>query len=382
LTRFSIACYAVGGKNNPTNGVDDKEYWLGFSLVSGIGRQRVTHLLNHFGRLAAAWHASERQLERAGLEAHPRSSLVRQRAQLHLEQEIHRIQKAGAWLITLADEGYPPLLKELSDAPLVLYGRGDLLPRDQNALSVIGTRRATHYGREAAQRLAHDLAQQGITIVSGLAHGIDTAAHEGALQAGGRTIAVMGCGIDQVYPADNRELAHQIVAQGALLSEFPLGTAPEGRNFPRRNRIISGMSLGVLVVEAPENSGALITADMAAEQGRDVFAVPGNIFSQSSRGSNRLIQEGAKLVMHAADILDELNMAYTRAEARTITEQIIPDNPVEARLLECLSADPMHVDDLTRHCGLPIAQVTSTLTILELKGLARKVGPMQYCLVR
>ncbi|MAS34491.1 MAG: DNA-protecting protein DprA [Anaerolineaceae bacterium] len=361
--------------------MSDHKFWLGFSLVSGIGPRRLTNLLNYFGDLSAAWRASDAQLHQAGLESGVRANLLHLRATLDLERELERVQSSGAQMVTLGDNDYPAPLKTVPDPPILLYIRGVLLPSDQNALAVVGTRKPTHYGLEAANKLSGALAKQGTTIISGLAHGIDTAAHQGALAANGRTIAVLGTGIDQVYPADNRKLAQEIVANGALISEFPLGTPPEGRNFPRRNRIISGMALGVLVVEAPENSGALITADMAAEQGRDVFAVPGNIFNVASRGANRLIQEGAKLVTSAADILDELSIAYTRVEARTITETVAPANGAEASILALLSSDPLHVDDLARASNLPIAEITSTLTILELKGLARKVGPMQYCLI-
>ncbi len=362
--------------------MSENKYWLGFSLVSGIGPRRLSLLLNSFGNLGVAWQASETQLQQAGLEPQPRENFLHLRKKLDLDFEIDRVQQAGAYLLTLADPDYPPLLKTLSDPPVVLYVRGSVLAVDQSALSIVGTRKATHYGLETAFKLAGALAKQGVTIISGLAHGIDTAAHRGALNAGGRTFAVMGCGVDQIYPNDNRDLADAIVENGALISEFPLGTPPEARNFPRRNRIISGLALGVLVVEAPEGSGALITADTAAEQGRDVFAVPGNIFSPASRGPNRLIQEGAKLVMSATDILDELQLAYGRAEARTVAETAVPANEIEAQIVKCLSADPLHVDDVARACGLPIAQVTSTLTLLELKGLARNVGPMQYCLIQ
>lgn len=361
--------------------MNDQKYWLGFSLISGIGPRRLTTLLNWFGDLPSAWRAGESQLQESGLEPQPRSNLIRMRAQIDLDAEWERVQQAGVQLLTLVDDAYPPSLKTLADPPVVLYVKGTLLPVDQNALSVVGTRKATHYGLEAAYKLSGALAKQGVTIVSGLAQGIDTAAHRGALSAGGRTIAVLGSGIDQIYPADNRDLANEITHSGALISEFPLGTAPEGRNFPRRNRVISGIALGVLVVEAPERSGALITADIAAEQGREVFAIPGNIFSPASRETNRLIQQGAKLVMSADDILDELSISYTRVEAKHITEAIVPASGTEAQILNILSVDPLHVDDIARTCGLPIAQVTSTLTILELKGLARKVGPMQYCLI-
>jgi DNA processing protein len=249
-------------------------------------------------------------------------------------------------------------------------------------LGIVGTRKATTYGRDVAYDLAKQLGQNGVTVVSGLAHGIDTAAHRGALDGGGRTIAVLGCGIDRIYPADNRELAQEMSRHGAIISEFALGTPPEGRNFPRRNRVISGMALGVLVIEADLGSGALITAEMALDQGREVFAVPGNIYNHTSRGTNRLIQDGAKLVISVNDILDELDIRHQSVQTQAIAEHIVPANETEARLLEQLSADPLHVDDIARLCGLPIATVTSTLTVLELKGLARAVGQMQYTVAR
>jgi DNA processing protein len=362
--------------------VNDRKYWLGFSLVPDIGPRRLAHLLSVFGDIAAAWTASEAHLRQAGIERRPLENLLHLRARIDLDAEIAKVARAGAWLVTLADDAYPALLRQVPEAPPVLYVRGTLEATDAQALSIVGTRKATAYGREAAHELAAQLARDGITIVSGLAHGIDAAAHSGALDGGGRTLAVLGCGIDRVYPADNRSLADAIAAHGALISEFPVGMPPDGRNFPRRNRIISGLALGVLVVEAPENSGALITATVAAEQGREVFAVPGNIFNPSSRGSNRLIQDGAKLVMGVDDILLELNLALRNVQTQAAAERIAPANATEARLLENLSADPVHVDDLARLCGLPIAAVTSTLIILELKGLARMVGPMQYSLLR
>lgn len=361
--------------------VNDRKYWLGFSLVPEIGPKRLSHLLNRFGDLALAWTASETRLCEAGLDRQPVENLLRVRRQLNLDAEMAKIEKAGARLLTLADEHYPALLKKIPDAPTVLYVRGQLALEDDHALSIVGTRRATSYGRDAAYHFAKQLAAQGITIISGLAHGVDSAAHRGALDGGGRTLAVLGCGIDRIYPADNQKLADDILRHGAIISEFPVGTPPDGRNFPRRNRIISGLALGVLVVEAPEKSGALITTTTAAEQGREVFAVPGNIFNPMSGGTNRLIQDGAKLVMAVEDILEELNITHQNAQASTITERIVPANDTEKSLLQLLGADPIHVDDLTRLCGLPVSIVNSTLTILELKGLARMVGHMQYCLV-
>ncbi|MGQ9887569.1 MAG: DNA-processing protein DprA [Aggregatilineales bacterium] len=362
--------------------MNESKYWLGFSLVPEIGPRRLARLLSVFGDAASAWNATETQLRRAGIENRPLENLLYARKSLDLDLEMEKVKRTGAWLITLADDAYPPLLRQIAEAPTVLYVRGTLETSDAQALSVVGTRKATAYGRDAAHELARQLARSGVTIISGLAHGIDSAAHAGALAGGGRTLAVLGCGIDRIYPSHNRALAENIVQRGALVSEFPIGTPPDGRNFPRRNRIISGMALGVLVVEAPENSGALITAAVAADQGREVFAVPGNIFNPSSRGSNRLIQDGAKLVMEVDDILLELNLALRNVQLQAAAEQVAPANGTEARLLEHLSADPLHVDELARLVDLPIAVVTSTLAILELKGLVRTAGPMQYALTR
>jgi DNA processing protein len=361
--------------------VTDRLYWLGFSLVPEIGPKRLSYLLNCFDDLESAWKADAVQLAQAGLDRQPLENLLRVRQQLDLKAEWQKVEKAGARVVTLVDDDYPALLKTVPDAPAVLYVRGTLTHSDNLALSIVGTRRATSYGRDAAYHFAKHLSQQGVSVISGLAHGIDSAAHRGALDGGGRTLAVLGSGIDRIYPADNDKLAADIVRNGALITEFPIGTAPEAFNFPRRNRIISGLSLGVLVVEAPEKSGALITTTTAAEQGREVFAVPGNIFNPMCAGTNRLIQDGAKLVMTVEDILEELNIAHSVIQTSALAEQIAPANDLESRLLQHLGADPIHVDDLTRQIGLPVSVVSSTLTILELKGLARTVGHMQYCLV-
>jgi DNA processing protein len=228
--------------------------------------------------------------------------------------------------------------------------------------------------------LATNLARSGVTIVSGLARGIDAAAHQAALEAGGRTIAVLGHGIDFIYPPEHRRLAEQIVEHGALVTDYPVGTAPEGKNFPPRNRIISGLSLGVLVVEGDKPSGARITADFALEQGRDIFAVPGNILQHTSRLPNSLIQEGAIPVLQVEDILEKLNlnMVIQQAEAR----EVIPQDETESRLLELLSAEPVHIDEIQRETGLPIAHVSSTLALMELKGMVRQVGGMNYVVAR
>jgi DNA processing protein len=358
--------------------VNERQYWLGFSLVPGIGPKRLLLLARAFGSLQSAWEAGETPLRQAGLDGESSANLLRTRDQVDLDREMAKIERAGAHLLTPEDADYPSLLKNLPDTPLALYVRGTITAQDDLALSIVGTRKATPYGRDASSYFAGQLAQQGVTIVSGLAHGIDSAAHRGALEAGGRTFAVMGCGVDRIYPSDNTELARQIIGQGALISEFPVGSKPEARHFPRRNRIISGLSLGVLVVEAPEQSGAMITATLAAEQGRDVFAVPGSIFSGASGGTNRLIQDGAKLVITVDDILDELNIAHRKVEARVITKRIAPSGDKEAALLRYLGAEPLPIDELVRQSGLPTAEVLGMLTLLELQGYIENDGRGKY----
>ncbi len=364
-------------------------YWLGFTLVPGISGRRITALFQRFGSLSQAWSASEADLRRAGLEGQPLANLLKTRQQIDLNAALARIQRANAAAVTLAMNGYPPLLRDISDAPPLLYVRGEIIEADRGAVAIVGTRTATRYGIDVSYKLARELAQEGVTVISGLAQGIDAAAHRGALDGGGRTIAVLGNGIDSVYPSQNRDLAAQIAVRGALVTEFPIGAKPEAHHFPRRNRVISGMSLGVLIVEAPEKSGALITASAALEQGRDVFAVPGDILRPSSAGANRLIQDGAKLIMDVRDILEELTLIADYEPSSTATPPAKPshapkppedfDSDIERRIYAMLSTDPVHVDDLIRASGLGAGDVLATLTLLELKDLARNVGGMQYC---
>jgi DNA processing protein len=356
--------------------VSDRRYWVGFNNVRGIGPLRLRALLDYFGDIEQAWHAPVNKLQDAGLDRRSLENLLDARVNLDLDEELERIADTGAHVLTWEDPGYPQLLLEIPAPPPVLYVKGALQDEDAWAVAVVGTRRASTYGREVTRRLASALARNGITIVSGMARGIDGVAHKAALEAGGRTIAVFGCGIDHIYPSEHRKLAQQITARGALVSDYPLGTPPEGRNFPPRNRIISGLSLGVLVTNAGKSSGALITADYAAEQGRDVFAVPGSILTKGSVGTNELIRDGATIVLEPEDILEELNlmMVAEQAEAR----QVLPENEEEAAVLEYLSAEPTHVDELQQQIEMPISQVTSTLAMMELKGMVRQVGGMKY----
>ena len=357
-----------------------RKYWLAFNHVAGVGPLRLARLRQHFGSLDAAWHASEAALRDSGLDSRTLRNLLEARRTLDLGEIQQRLDSLGAAALTLEDPDYPDLLRELPDAPPVLYVRGTLSASDAWTIAIVGTRKATAYGRDTAYRLAADFAHEGITVVSGLALGIDAAAHKGALDNGGRTLAVLPCGIDTIYPPEHRALAQDIMNRGALVTDFPPGTQAEGKNFPPRNRIISGLALGVIVVEAPLKSGALLTVDSASEQGREVFAVPGQASMAASKGSNRLIQDGAKLIMSVDDVLNELNLTRSGGETRAAVREIVPENETERALLACLGEEARHIDELCRASGLPIATVSSTLALMELKGQIRQVGNMLYTL--
>ncbi len=359
---------------------DNLSYWVGFSRVPGIGPARLRALLDYYGDVASAWQANPGELRAIGLDKRSVENLVKVRSQLDLEAELEKLNKFNISVFTWDSPDYPKLLKNIADSPPILYVRGELMPQDEWALAVVGTRQATSYGKECTRLLVSGLAKNGITIVSGLAYGIDMEAHQTALNMGGRTLAVLGCGVDIIYPTENKKLGQAIIEQGALVSEYPLGTNPESGNFPRRNRIISGLSLGVLFVEGTVQSGARITTDYALEQGREVFAVPGSILRKSGSGPNYLIQNGAKLVIEVNDILEELNLMLVsqHVEARAI----IPGNEIEATLLKQLSTDPIHVDDLGQATGLTAPEIASVLTMMELKGMVRQVGGMNYVLAR
>ena len=352
------------------------KYWLGFNKVSGVGPKRLRALLDVFGDVEKAWHASRHELAAAGLDQRALRNLLAARDTLDLDAELARLQDSDVRAITWDDPEYPLRLQRIDSPPPVLFVRGELSPEDEWAVAVVGTRRATTYDKEVTRKLTTDLARAGVVIVSGLARGIDAVAHQAALDAGGRTIAVLANGLEQIYPPEHRDLAAEIVKNGALISEQSLGTPPEARNFPARNRIISGLSLGVLVVACPWNSGAIITAQQALEQGREVFAVPGGILSRNSQGPNRLLKEGATPVTEANDILEALNLNQV---AQYVDARLaLPDDPIEAQLLELLGAEPRHVDDIRREAGLPVQQVSSALAMMELKGMARSVGGMKY----
>ena len=360
--------------------MSDVKHRVGFTLIPGIGRARFARLEQHFGQMERAWSASAAELEAAGLDGRAVKAIVSHRPKISLDDEMEKLERLKVKVLTVGDGAYPRMLKEIYDPPPVLYVRGNLTAEDEWSLAVVGTRRPTYYGREVTEQVVSDLARNRITIVSGLAKGIDAAAHRAALDAGGRTIACFGCGLDSVYPRDHVKLAREIMERGALVSEFPLGATPRRENFPLRNRIMSGLSLGVLVVEAGQGSGALITAGLALEQNREVFAVPGSVLSAMSRGTNKLIQEGAKLVGEANDILEELNL--TMAVQQTEARELLPPTDTEALLLGCLAAEPTHIDEVRRQACLPIETVSSTLAMMELKGMVQQVGGMNYIVAR
>ena len=353
---------------------------MGFNLVKGIGSVRLQGLLSFFGNLEIAWQAPPEAFTEAGLSSKVIENLVRVRGEVDLEAELERILSRNIQVLTWESNEYPRRLKEIHQPPPVIYVRGNLTLEDEWAVAIVGTRRVTAYGRQMTEELAGYLAGNGITVISGLARGVDGLAHKSALSAGGRTIAVLGSGVDRIYPPEHRNLAEEMCANGAVISDYAPGTPPDGVNFPPRNRIISGLSLAVVVVEAGKKSGALITAQFAAEQGRDVFAVPGNVHAPQSIGTNQLIQDGARPLLQPRDVLEALNLQQIQ-EYRA-ARHVIPSDAVEAKLIEILCAEPVHVDELSREAGYSIQQVSAALTMLELKGVVRQVGGMQYVMAR
>jgi DNA processing protein len=358
----------------------DKRYWIGFNLIKGIGAVRMQALIQHFGDLEVAWKAATAELAEAGLGSKVIERVIQARETVDLEKLCKKIESQGIQIITWEDESYPQRLKEIDQPPPVLYIRGEYLPDDLFAVAIVGTRRVTAYGRQITEELSSFLATNGITVISGLARGVDAIAHQSTLKAGGRTIAVLGCGVDKIYPPEHRGLAEQMMEQGAVVSDYAPGTPPDASNFPPRNRIISGLSLAVVVIEAGETSGALITAEFAAEQGREVFAVPGSILAPQSKGTNKLIQRGALPLLSVDDLMQALDL--TRMGEHKAARKLIPANETEARLMSVLGSEPLHVDEIRNQTELPIEKVSATLALMELKGMVRQVGGMNYVAVR
>jgi len=358
----------------------EEYYWLGLKAVAGIGNVTFRRLLERFDSPESVFKAAAADLLTVrGVTPLVVDSIRSGIWQDFAGKESQKLQTSGARLVTFISAEYPKSLFEIPDPPPFLYVRGQL-PSSEPCIAIVGSRRASSYGLQTTARLAEALAQHKVNVVSGMARGVDTAAHKGALRGGGRTTGVLGCGIDKVYPPENRKLFDEAAAQGCLISEFPLGTSPLAENFPRRNRIISGLSRGVLVVEAAENSGSLITAQFALEHGRDVFAVPGNISFATSKGSNRLIKQGAKLVDCVEDILEELPGYFAGSDNTVgcISSRCFSLTPKEAAIYELLIRSPMHIDDIITQTELTAGEVSSMLLHLELKGAVTPMPGTHY----
>ena len=365
-----------------TSLVPDLPYWIAFTRVPFVGRVRIGLLEERFGSLEAAWGASAGELRAAGLDTRVVSAITEVRTKIDPHDELDRVQKAGVDVLTWHDPTYPRLLREIDDLPPVLYVRGELTDDDQRSVTIVGTRKPTAYGKEAARHLSGDLASAGVTVVSGLARGIDGIAHRAALEAGGRTLGVMGSGLDVPYPPEHAGLMRQMAENGAVISEYPLGTKPDARHFPRRNRLLSGLSLGTLVIEAPERSGTFSTIRSALEQNREVLCVPGSIYSPASALTNQMIREGAKLVMNAEDVLEELNLGAATAHQSPLPGLDEPVSGDEAAIYEVLNLDPQHIDDLSRRTEIPVTRVMGALSVMELRGQVRQVGRMNFIRAR
>ncbi|MBP8718966.1 MAG: DNA-processing protein DprA [Atribacterota bacterium] len=369
---------------------EELKYWLAWNRIKEIGPVRFSKLRQHFPSLKEAWFCNLRtnnimNLLHIGEET--LTKIEQEKRKIDPDFELELVTKMDIKVITIEEEGYPHLLKNIYSPPPVIYYQGEFTAamKQEKGIAIVGSRKATYYGKKVAREIAGGLAASGYIIISGLAKGIDTNAHLGALEVDGLTIAVLGGGLDRIYPSENKALAHRIRNKGAIITEFPLYTKPEKNNFPRRNRIISGLALGTLVVEAPEKSGALITADFALEQGREVFAIPGSIHSYLSAGCHNLIKEGAKLVNNYQDILEEFEERNKILSDRKNTENkeqsyIIPESltDCEKKILQHISIEPLHIDELTELVLLSPGQVSEALLSLELKNLIREIEGKRY----
>jgi len=363
--------------------LDEFEAILKLSMTRGIGIRTYKALIEKLGSAEAIFRASRMELESIpGIGVKLANAIIETSRNIDVESELNLARKNNIRILPYTSDQYPGHLKNIYDPPLVLYVKGSILEADIISLAIVGSRHCTYYGLSQAERFGRLLAQKGFCIVSGMARGIDAAAHRGAIDAGGRTIAVLGCGLGVVYPRENSELAEQITQYGAIVSEFPINTPPDFRNFPPRNRLISGLSLGVLVVESSLKSGSLITAQWALEQGKEVFAVPGNIDNMYSRGTHKLIKEGAKLVEDISDIIQELGPV---AGTSCNSDETIPNDPrslslnsQEKKIFSLLSSNPKDIDEIIHISGLPTSVVSSTLMILEIKKLVKQLSGKRF----
>lgn len=363
--------------------MNDLKYWVALNYFQKFGFIRFNKLKKHFSDMEQAFKASRQELVKAGIEENIAEEFTIKRNEIVPDRIMDELEKEKISILTIDDARYSRLLKEIYNPPWLLYYKGNIEINNDFTLGVVGTRKHSAYGQQVAESITRDLVNNNLTIVSGLALGIDSIAHETTIKNGGRTIAVLGTGLDRqsIYPSSNRYLFDQIILSGGgVISEFPSRTQPLRYNFPLRNRIISGLSLGVLVVEAREKSGALITSNLALEHNREVFAVPGSIYSETSKGPNKIIKLGAQAVTSAEDIVEALNLK--QATSYIESKKIIPDSPEEEKILEHLSHEPIHIDDLIRLTRLDTSTINSTLTIMEMKGTVRNLGGMRYVLAR
>jgi DNA processing protein len=358
---------------------DRELIWL--TSISNIGSIRVKRLLERFGSAKGVWNASPEELVNIkGINKELCHNIINSRNPEKIDHYIEKMKKLGIVTVDIGSSYYPPLLREIYNPPYLLYAKGNVSLLTNKCIAIVGSRNSTHYGKKVAFKLAGQLSKRGFTVVSGFARGIDSYAHKGAMAVAGTTIAVLGNGLDVIYPRENYSLMKEIMENGLMVSEYPPGTSPLRGNFPARNRLISGLSVGVVVVEASEHSGALITADFAVEQNREVFAVPGNINSPNSTGTNRLIKEGAKMVNSVEDILEELT-GFTEQKALPSTRQsknigISDENGV----LTLIGAQPVHIDDLVEDTGLEIGELNAHLSSLEVEGRIERLPGNYYVL--
>ena len=354
------------------------KYAVAFACLEKATPLRLRKIFAYFKDLEKAWKFGRaEEFVAAGLEWEVANDLMKAREKVNPEIEEQKINQFGVEIILFGSEKYPKYLAEIHNPPALLFVRGKILPADRFALAIVGSRMMSTYGRQVTNEIARETAKRGITIISGLAAGVDAEAHKAALSVGGRTIGVLGCGVDFIYPPQNKKLATEILESGgALISEYPMGTGPTAYNFPQRNRIIAGLSQGVLVTEAREKSGALITAQIALEENREVFAVPGDIFRLGSGGTSKLIKTGAHPVTSAEDIAEILN--FNAIPEKLATEKIAPSSAIEAKLRSLLDREPVHIDQLARESQLSSSAISSELVILEMKGLAKNLGGMMW----
>ena len=363
--------------------LDHNKYLIALTHFPKFGPVRLKKIKKYFDNLEIAFSSDAQRLKQAGIEENVAYEFIAERSNINPDKIIEQMNKENIKIIKIEDMAYPKLLSNIYDPPQLLYYKGEISKQDEFSLAVVGTRKYTNYGKQAVEDITKDLVLSSITIVSGLALGIDALAHNAALEVNGRTIAVLGSGLDKqnIYPSSNRYLADKILAtNGAIVSEFPIGTPPLRHHFPQRNRLISGLTLGVLIIEAGENSGALITAYHALEQNREVFAVPGTIYSPSSQGTNYLLKQGSHLVTSARDILEILDLKEVTSFMKS--KKIIPETEEEKQIIVHLTNEPIHVDELIRLTKLDTAKINSTLTIMEMKGMVKNLGGMQYVLAR